>query len=309
MERAELARQLKHAAEYLTTDGPFWVARVAATKVIDQLYAVLPPVTYKSLHMLLRLGYWPNIRNPRTFNEKIAHRQLFAPHPLAPLVSDKWRVRQYVAERGLAHILNEVYFVTDDPEKIPFDDLPDRFVIKANHGCSWNILVTDKRTLDRQKVVRQCKKWLGRKYGRASINYEEHYDSIPPLILVERFIEDQAHGVPVDYKFFCFHGAAHFVQVDVGRFRKHTRTFFDRRWRNTGVRFNYPGGEAVPEPLRLNEMIQVVEQLSDGIDFCRVDLYAPDNERIVFGEITLNPEGSLGRFVPGEWDVRLGELW
>lgn len=308
MGRAELVRQLKHAAEYWKTDGPFWLARVAATKVVDQLYPVLPPVTYKSLHMLLRLGYWPNIRKPRTFNEKVVHRQLLAQHPLASLIADKWRVRQYVAERGLAHILNEVYFVTDDPEKIPFDDLPDRFVIKANHGCSWNILVTDKRTLDRRKAIRKCRKWLSLKYGKSTRQYDTHYDTIPPLILVERFIEEEERAVPVDYKFYCFHGSALFIEVHLGRFAKHTENFYDREWREAVDRSRTPRSEGVPKPPRLAEMLQVAERLSGDFDFCRVDLYSPNAETILFGEITLSPSGGLDP-ICREWGYRLGELW
>jgi len=302
-----LTWKLRHAAEYWKSDGPAWVARVAATKLVELLYPVLPPMTYMSLHMWLRLGYWPNIRNPRSFNERIVHRQLLAQHPLASLVADKWRVRQFVAERGCKDILTEVYFVTDDPEKIPFDELPDRFVIKANHGSGWNIIVKDKRTMDRHKVIRCCRKWLRLKYSRTTHSYETHYDSIPPLILVERLIEGEPY-VPIDYKFFCFHGSAHLVQVDLGRFVSHTRTIYDRDWKDTGIRLAFPRGEVISKPPRLADMLTIAERLSGDLDFCRVDLYAPRPETILFGEITTNHGGGLERFVPREWDFRLGKL-
>jgi hypothetical protein len=304
-----LREQLRHAAQYWKTDGPVWVARVAAEKVVELLWFALPPLTYRSVRMFLRLGYWPDIRNPRTFNEKVAHRQIFAPHPLASVVADKWRVRQYVAERGLEGLLNDVYFATDDPAKIPFDDLPDRFVIKANHGCHWNIFVRDKQLLDRQSVIRQCRRWLSTKYDTVSYDNETHYRAIPPLILVEKLVDDGVHDFPLDYKLFCFHQTAHFVQVDIGRHAKRTKTIYDREWRDTGIQFIYPRGELVPRPPRLSEMLQVAERLSGDFDFCRVDLYAPDAERILFGEITMSPAGGLGRFTPREWDHRLGELW
>lgn len=304
-----LPRMVKRAVELWKTDGPAWVAGAAASKVVELFYPVLPPVTYKALYMFLRQGYWPNIRTPRTLNEKIAHRQLFAPHPLSSLVADKWRVRQYVAERGLAQILNEVYFVTDDPEKIPFDNLPDRFVIKANHGSLMNLFVTDKQTLDRQRVIRLCRRWLRHKYGRATLNYETHYDGIPPMILVERYIDEGEHYVPTDYKFFCFHGSARLIEVDLARFVSHTRAIYDREWKDTGIRLVFPRGEVMPRPPRLAEMIQIAERLSGDFDFCRVDLYAPAPETILFGEITTNHGGGLERFVPREWDLRLGELW
>lgn len=305
---ASLDGQFKRAARHWKNGGLGDVARIAADRLVCQLYPVLPPLTYKSLRMRLRLGYWPNIRSPRSYNEKIAHRQLFAPHRLAPLVADKWRVRQYVAERGLAHILNEVYFATDDPEKIPFDDLPDRFVIKANHGSAWNIVVTDKRALDQRRAVRQCRTWLGRKFGRWSRNYEMHYDSISPLILVERFVEDGGRVVPLDYKLYCFQGKARYVEV-VDRSASPTLTFYDREWQEMEFSMAYPKGKSVPRPAALGRMVEVAECLARGFDFVRVDLYVPDSTRILFGEITVNPSGALASFTPREWDFRLGELW
>ncbi|MFO7675570.1 MAG: ATP-grasp fold amidoligase family protein [bacterium] len=305
-----LSGRLGHATEYWKTEGPGFAARVAAFKLIEPLYPVLPPLAWKTLMMWARLGYWPNIRNPRTFNEKMAHRQLFAPHPLAPLVADKWRVRQYVAKRGLADILNEVYLTTDDPAKIPFDDLPDRFVIKANHGCGMNIIVPDKSRLDRPAVISRCREWLATKYGRASRNNETHYDAIPPLLVVERFIEDGEHDVPVDYKFYCFHGTVHMVQVDQSRSSVHHSNLYDRAWRDTGIRGLVPRSTvATPEPPRLAEMVRIAERLGDGLDFCRVDLFAPDPRTILFGEITLHPAGGLVVYSPKKADFELGKLW
>ena len=299
--------------DYWKAGGPGLLTRVAASRLVELLHPVLPPVTYMTVGMMLRLGYWPHIANPRSFNEKIVHRQLFAPHPLASILADKWRVRQYVAERVSEDILNEVCFVTDDPERIPFDDLPDRFVIKANHGSGWIVFVKDKQALDRQKVVRLCRKWLSLKYSKVAHGYETHYDSIPPLIIVERYIQEGGLDVPVDYKFFCFHRTVHLIQVNSGRFTRHYENYMDREWKDTGAMqpewIELPRREVIPRPPRLAGMIQIAERLSGDLDFCRVDLYAPDPGRILFGEITLSPVGGLGRLVPRDWDFRLGELW
>jgi len=306
-----LGKQFRHGVEYWTTEGRGFLARVAAFKfLVRPFYGVLPPLIYKSLLMWARLGYWPHIRRPRSFNEKMAHRQLLAPHPLASVVADKWRVRQYVADRGLAHILNEVYCVTDDPDRIPFDDLPDRFVIKANHGCGMNIIVTDKDSLDRPQVIRKCREWLSTKYGRVFRNYEMHYDAIPPLILVERFIDDKEHDVPVDYKFYSFHGTVHMIQVDRSRSEVHHSNLYTRAWKDTGIRgLVQRSAGTTPKPRRLADMIQIAERLGRDFDFCRVDLYAPDADTILFGEITMHPAGGLVVYTPKQADFWLGRLW
>jgi len=304
-----LVRKLRSAVKALETGELGDVVVSKLNEFVMLCYPVLPPVVYMSLRMRLRLGYWPNIRNPRSLNEKIVHRQLFAQHPLASLVSDKWRMREYVAQRGLAEILNEVYFVTEEPEKIPFDDLPDRFVIKANHGSAWNIFVTDKRTMNRQEVVRQCREWLGLKYSKASRTYETHVDGVAPVILVERYIQEEGHEVALDYKFMCFHGKARYVYV-VDRVGRHPAlTFYDMGWNRMDMSYVYPTGEAKPKPAKLGEMTEIAERLSTDFDFVRVDLYSPNDDSIVAGEITLSPTGGSGVFHPREWDFRLGDLW
>jgi hypothetical protein len=308
-----LIRKLERAGDFLKTGGPRRVAGIARHRFLDfveSFYPVLPSATYMSVRMLHELGYWPHIRKPRSWNEKIVHRMLYAPHPLASQVADKWRVRQYVADRGLSEILNKVYFVTNEPETIPFDDLPDRFAIKANHGCGWNILVTDKRVLQRQEVVRQCREWLRLRYSRAFRYCETHYDSIVPMILVERFLHDDRYGVPLDYKIDCFHGKARYVGAKRCRSGSITYNRYDTDWNpldfatTQGMR----RGEPVPRPAKLEVMLDVAERLSRGIDYCRVDLYLLNDEELLFGEITMTPAGGLNR-VLRQRDFQMGELW
>lgn len=303
-----LKDQLKHAAQYWKTDGPAWVARVAAEKAVEQFWFLFPPLTYRSLRMYLRLGYWPDIEHPRTFNEKVAHRQVFVQHPLASLVADKWRVREFVAERGLAHLLNEVYCATDNPEEIPFGDLPDRFVIKANHGSHWNIIVKDKSSLDHPAVIRQCRKWLRQKYGKAGRCLETHYDSIKPMVLVEKLLEDRESAYLRDYKFYCFHGRVHHIYIFSPAPGGRTLNVYDRDWNEQGYTYLARGTPAA-RPAALPAMLDAAERLSRDIDFCRVDMYLLDGEKLVFGEITMNPQGSLRRFRNKEMDLAYGELW
>jgi hypothetical protein len=49
--------------------------------------------------------------------------------------------------------------VTDNPKNIPFDYLPNKYIIKANHSSGWNIIVNN-TDVDRKKIISICKKWL-----------------------------------------------------------------------------------------------------------------------------------------------------
>lgn len=49
--------------------------------------------------------------------------------------ADKYRVREYLEEKGYGDLLNPIIGVYDDVEKIDWDSLPQKFAIKFNVGC------------------------------------------------------------------------------------------------------------------------------------------------------------------------------
>ena len=282
--------------------------RGAESRVVGVLFTLLSPLVYETARLFLNLGYWPHIKHPRSFNEKIMHSILFNPHPLSSIVADKWRVREYVESKGLKEILNDALYAGDDPDEIPFEDLPDRFVIKANHGSRWNMFVRDKELVNSAEIEEQCKKWLGQRWSVTAHSHEKHYDTIPPKIIVERYIEDNEYGFPLDYKFFCFHGKVHFIRVFFGRHRDKKVLTLDASWQVMDIMREpaYLGSAEVPS--HLEEMIRVAECLSADFDFIRVDLYSPDDAKIVFGELTLSPANANVR-LRRECDFKMGKLW
>ncbi len=55
-------------------------------------------------------------------------------------------------------------------------------------------------------------------------------------------------------------------------------------------------------------MLLGVEMLSENVSFVRVDLYEI-NSKPLFGELTYYPESGWGRFIPGEFDRVVGDMW
>lgn len=261
--------------------------------------------TAKGFH---HLGYVPNLIRPRTLNEKLLRRKL-RPFPAEWSVwADKIAVRELVRDRVGAEYLNELYFATRDPETIPFEALPGDFVVKANHGSGWNVIVRD-GAYDRQAVIRQCAAWLAQRYG--SHSHEPWYDLIPPTILIERFLHDAAYGAALDVKFWVFHGRTQYVQTNVGRLGVDLCVnFYDRQWRPQDWGYDYyPRGAGVRRPGPLEEMMALAEQLAGSQPFVRVDLYVVNDRQVLFGEMTYVPDGGYGRFRPDATDAALGALW
>ena len=111
-------------------------------------------------------GLFPNLIAPKTFNEKVNVRKFFDHRPLFRTWVDKFAVRDWVAgiKPGYDRLLPKLYHVTTDPADIPFDRLPDRFVIKASHGSGWLRIVKDKALIDRAAVIAECRHWLASNY-------------------------------------------------------------------------------------------------------------------------------------------------
>jgi len=117
------------------------------------LYQFNPKITLKTLYFMKHKKVL-NLDNPRTYNEKINWLKLYYRNDLMPICADKYLVRQYIKDCGYEDILNELLWVGFDANNIPFDDLPNQFVIKVTHGSGYNIICKDKKDLDIKKLLR-----------------------------------------------------------------------------------------------------------------------------------------------------------
>lgn len=274
----------------------------------------------KQAHALLRYlcslqfwkayRFWPNFVEACRFSEKVWSRQFHERDPQFTLISDKFRVRDYIVGKGGGDYLIPLLWNGDNPEKIPFDELPLKFVIKANHGCGYNIIVKDKTQLDREKAKRQLKKWLDSNFCNDTfLGIAWGYKNIKPHIMIESSLEENGK-VPVDYKFFCFSGRMEFFKIDFARFEDHSEKFFDRELNGldlveVGLK-RYQGKIDLPDDFE--EMVRVAESLAEGFDFMRVDLYSAEN-KIYFSELTPYPGGVSAKFEPDSFDYVFGEKW
>ena len=161
-------------------------------EMYETMKQMLPDPLFLILAHIKYLREIPNLIRPKTFNEKVLYRNLFDRRPLLAMFADKYTVREYVAEKVGAHILPELYHTTTEPETIPFDTLPDRFVLKPTHGSGWIELVPDKAKIDQEALIQTCKNWLSQNYYKS--NREWVYKDIQPRIMVQEYIDD-GHGL------------------------------------------------------------------------------------------------------------------
>jgi hypothetical protein len=255
-----------------------------------------------------RHGKFPRILNPITFNEKIIHRVLFDRRPLLREMTDKVAMRRYVTATIGSDILPKLYFVTSDTSSIPFDTLPERFVVKPTHGSGWVRIVKSRSTLDRNALAATCAEWLSQSFYEKTREWS--YKQIAPRILFEELVEDGAENRPTEYKLFVFNGRVRLIQSVAGELRALHRRLYTPGWKALNARLDIADvpGEDISRPPHLTEMISAAESLGANIDFVRADFY-DTRHKLYFGELTTTPACGNYRSVPPRLNSVLGAFW
>lgn len=272
-------------------------------KIVSSINPVLAnKIMYKKLmHKEL------NLKNPETFNEKINWLKLYEYPSNEKIIkaSDKFRVREYLHSINCDRYLNELYGVWDRVEDIEWDKLPNKFVLKCNHGSGYNILCLNKKELDRKSVEKKLNKWMHEDFGKVSA--EPHYSSIPRKIICEKYLTEDI----IDYKFYCFNGEPKFFYVSIipnGDFHYMKAIFYNIDGTKANfIRTDHEILESVVLPSNLNEMVELSRHLSKEFKFVRVDLFNVDG-KIYFSELTFSPCSGFMPLSPSNADYEIGEL-
>ena len=255
-------------------------------------------------------GYWPDLKHPKTLNEKMQYLKLnlYSKDPVVWDCIDKYKVRSFVEAHGLGHILPRLYGVWDDVNKIDWDALPDQFAIKCNHGCGFNILCRDKSSFDVADAKARLDKWMHRTFGRERV--QMIYDHIQPRIICEEFIETDDGLPPRDYKVFCSFGEPKMVLVAADRYEgKTTLDYFDMDWNWIPVTRDRPNAkEHIARPPFLDEILDAARELTRDFPIVRADFYH-EKGKLYFGELTFLHGGASVAYNPGEYDRIFGDLF
>jgi len=255
------------------------------------------PRWYYSIWYLLIRRRLPNLSNPKDFSEIMISRILRGDLENKFQFVDKVLARNYVKEKGLEQFLTKSYGIFKDAREINFEELPNSFVLKTNHGCGGHIICKDKSKLDVPATIEYLNNKLKIKYNN---KYEPQYKNIKPLILAEELLEDGTGAVPTDYKYQCFEGKPSYIFVGTEREIKVKYTTFDLEWNRLDyVKKSFSPQNISPKPKNLILMKEIAEKLSSDFEFVRVDLYDL-GERVVFGELTFSPGSAIVEFFTDE---------
>ena len=268
-------------------------------------YSALPPEKYpRELKRWYRntTGEKLNLNNPKTFNEKIQWLKLYDSTPLKTRLADKYLVRDWVKEKiGEEHLV-PLLGVWDSFDEIDFDKLPDQFVLKANHGSGWNIIVKDKSIFDKEEAKGKFDQWMHTNYAFVA-GFELHYMSVPPKIMAEEYIED----LSTEYQYWCFNGQPKFISCIQEPHGKNEKASYSLDFKLLDFITSAPAKpDGFEKPDFLDDMDSSTHLLCQSFTFVRVD-YLSDGNHYYFGEITFTPASGLVGWKPEEYDKIIGE--
>ncbi|MCV6628472.1 MAG: glycosyl transferase [Flavobacteriaceae bacterium] len=263
-------------------------------------------------YLLERYEKWmkrsPNWENPERWSDKLYWLKLYHTKPEFGMYADKFRVRDFIAEKwGEEHLIPLLY-ETDEPDNIRPENLPDiPFIIKTNHDSSGGIIVRDKYDKEHNwTAIRNTLRF------NMAFNYywngrEAQYRDIKPHIIVEKLLLDEQGNIPMDYKLHFFNGKLAITQVIRRKGEDFTITFYTKEWEKVPCKMVFEQDIFTPEPKNFKKMIALGEKVAKGFPNLRVDFYDVGG-KLYFGELTFHIGGGNIRFEPDAYDFEFGKM-
>ena len=248
-------------------------------------------------------GYWPEYKQPKLLSDKLMWLTRYYQQTEKTICADKYKVRDYIAKKGLSSILIPLIGVYDNPEEIEYDTLPNQYVLKCNHGSGYNIIVLDKSKNNIAYTNEQLKSWMNTDYYNCFC--EIHYKNIERKIICEELLSQTA---PTEYQCWCINGEPDSLLVcrknfdgsyDAGSFSTDFKQLYDR--------YDEKKADGILErPKCLDEILEYSRILSKDFPFVRADFYEVEG-KVYFAEITFTPNGNyLTKYKP-DFHERLGK--
>ena len=171
----------------------------------------IPDEKYITIKYKLEMNQKLNLKEPKTFNEKLQWLKLYDRNPEYTKMVNKYEAKKYVAD-----IIGQEYIIStlgvwDKFEDIEFDKLPKQFVLKPTHTSGNVFICKDKEKINYKQLRKMINKWLKRDYYL--VHREWPYKNIKPKIIAEQYMVDDSGMKLKDYKFFCFNGIAQTILV------------------------------------------------------------------------------------------------
>ena len=242
-----------------------------------------------------------------TFQDKINWLTIHESPEYKSNLVDKIKLHKYSKKILHKDICVPILKIYNNINDINLEELPNKFVLKLNHGSAMNILCNNKLLFNLTNAKKKINKWKNKNYGYISKEFQ--YMFVKRQIYAEQYLGDDL----LDYKIFCFNGVPKFIRVRKMLFdKRHTKVHnhYDINWRLTDLESGLKGYFRKPDiiikkPKNLNIMLEYARKLSKEFVFVRVDFYDINNT-IYLGELTFTPSNSFIKWKNREQNILVG---
>lgn len=243
-----------------------------------------------------------NLLFPKLISEKVQWLKLFDSTELKGYCADKVSAREYFISKISEgdEYLKPVYGVWDNFDSIDFSVLPQKFILKLNHGCGFNSFIVNKDKLlnnlpqfyslrDRINLFYNTRYYLN--------SLELHYKYIKPKVFAEEIIGGDNSPLFNDWMVYCFNGEPKFCNYIL-----HLKDGFDYSYiyNEKFERLDFSimssiGRNNLVKPYNYEKMFEFARLLSKDFKFVRVDFIELD-KKLYFAELTFTPYSGYFRF-------------
>ncbi len=264
----------------------------------------------------IKTGYKLNLKHPKTFNEKIQWLKIYDNLPVKTKLTDKVLVRDWIKDKIGEEYLKPVLWIGDKFDDIPFDELPESFIVKCNHGCKWHFIVKNKQQYLKNKLFISLTKiqidgWISQSFFGWSI-FETQYKNIVPKIIIEPLLRENINEDCEEIDVYCFNSEPeiinwHYYDIEA---RNRKAVTFNKNFNSLDLKFL---NEDVISEKPINEYIKKTVELSrilaKNFKFVRVD-WMIYKDKLYFEEMTFTPYSGFIMFPQNyeKWNKKLGDM-
>ena len=257
-------------------------------------------------YIMKKNGKAYNESNIITFQDKLNYLLVHESPEDKTNIVDKIQLRNYSKTLLGIDLCVPILKIYNNVNEINLEELPEKFILKCNHGSDMNIICKNKSTFNLEDAKNTLNKWMKINYGLFGFEYQ--YMNIKRKIFTEKYLDDDI----IDYKFNCFNGEPKFIRVKRHINGINVNNFYNLNWTLLNIIFNLTDYVRDPnikfeKPKNLEKMIYYSRLLSSEFCFCRVDFYEV-NGKLYLGELTFTPANAQMNYNNEEMRIYLGNF-
>ena len=237
-----------------------------------------------------------NLDRPKTFDEKIQWLKIYDSTPIKTLLSDKYLMRDWITEKIGEEFLVPLLGIYNKFKDIDFEKLPNKFVIKCNHGSGYKINVKEKSQLNLTEAKIKIDKWMNENYAFHS-TLDLEYRDIKHKIIIEKYIDNKSDLK--NYELYCFNGIPKLILAESKRCQNRSFNFYNLNSNilSFKVKNGYKIFSSFEKDKYIMKMVELASILSVGFIFVKVQFYRI-NSKIYFNKMAFTTSSTIEDIIP-----------